>query len=54
LQSDDFDRTGGLMGGTLQRLDGLVKAAGGSPHMCRLIFFVVLAFLLLYFLLGKR
>lgn len=54
LQSDDFDRTGGLLGGTLQRLDGLVKAAGGSPHMCRLILLVVLVFLLLYWLLGKR
>lgn len=42
------------MGGTLQRLDGLVRSAGGSPHMCRLIGLVVFAFLLLYWLLGKR
>ena len=54
VQADDFDRTGGLMGGTIARLDGLVKYAGGSGHMCRLIVFVVAAFVALYWLVGRR
>jgi hypothetical protein len=49
----DFERTGGLMAGTLSRLDGLVRAAGGSPHMCRLVLFIVALFLGLYFLLRR-
>lgn len=49
----DFERTGGLMAGTLSRLDGLVRSAGGSPHMCRLVLFIVALFLGLYFLLGR-
>jgi hypothetical protein len=53
-QADDFDRTGGLMGGTLARLDGLVKSAGGSGHVCKLIGFVVVVFLLLYWLLARK
>lgn len=53
-QSEDFDRTGGLMGGTLARLDGLVKSAGGSGHVCKLIGFVVVVFLLLYWLLARK
>jgi hypothetical protein len=53
-QSDDFERTGGLMGGTLKRLEGLTRYAGGSSHMCSLIGFVVFAFVVLYWLMGKR
>lgn len=53
-QSDDFERTGGLMGGTLKRLEGLTRYAGGSSHMCSLIGFVVFAFMVLYWLMGKR
>ena len=43
----DFDKTGGLMGGALQRLDGLLKA-GRQGHMCYLIGFVLTVFLLLW------
>ena len=38
------------MAGTLQRLDGLIKYAGGSSHMCALIGVVVAAFTLLWWL----
>lgn len=50
----DFDRTGGLMSGAMQRLDGLVRYGGGSGHMCKLIMFVVALFLVLWFLSGRR
>lgn len=52
-QGTDFDRTGSLMTGTLARLDGLVRNAGGSSHMCRLVLFVVALFLALWFLVGR-
>lgn len=41
------------MTGTLARLDGLVRNAGGSSHMCRLVLFVVALFLALWFLVGR-
>ncbi len=47
----DFDKTGGLMGGALQRLDGLLKA-GRQGHMCYLIGFVLTVFLLLWCVLA--
>ena len=52
-QSADFERTGGLLTGTVARLDGLVRAAGGSPHMCRLIAFIVALFVGLWFIIRK-
>lgn len=51
--SADFERTGGLLTGTVARLDGLVRAAGGSPHMCRLIAFIVALFVGLWFIIRK-
>ena len=38
----------------LARLDGLVLAAGGSPHMVRLIAFIVVMFVSLWWLLGRK
>ena len=52
-QGLDFDKTGGLMGGALQRLDGLLKA-GRQGHMCYLIGFVLTVFLLLWWVMSKR
>ncbi len=52
-QSADFERTGSLLTGTVARLDGLVRAAGGSPHMCRLVAFIVALFVGLWFVLRK-
>ena len=49
--STDFERTGSLMAGATARLDGLVRAAGGSPHMCRLIAFIVALFVAVWWLL---
>lgn len=45
-----MNRTGNLMETTLTNLDNLLKNAGGS-HMCALICFVVLAFIVLYYIL---
>ena len=42
------------MAGTVARLDGLVLAAGGSPHMVRLIAFIVVMFVSLWWLLGRK
>jgi hypothetical protein len=50
LQGDTFDRAGGLMSGTLKRLDGLIKYAGGSSHMCSLIGFIVFTFVLVWWM----
>jgi len=38
------------MSATLHRLDGLIKYAGGSSHVCVIILFVVSVFLLLWYL----
>jgi blocked-early-in-transport protein 1 len=54
LQSVDFDKTGGLMTGTMRRLEGLVKYGGGSGHMCKLVLFIIALFFLLWFLVGRR
>lgn len=51
--SDDFDRTGNLMTGTLGRLDNLLRTGGSSVHMCTLILFVVAVFLVLWWLISK-
>lgn len=53
LQGLDFEKTGGLMGGALQRLDGLLKA-GRQGHMCYLIGFALTVFLLLWWVMSKR
>ena len=52
-QSTDFDRTGSLLSGTLQRLDGLLRQ-GRQGHMCYMIFFALTVFLLLWFVMSKR
>ncbi len=53
LQGNDMERTQNLMSASLNKLNDLVKYAGGSTHMCALIAFVVLLFLGLWFLLKK-
>ena len=52
-QSTDFDRTGSLLSGTLQRLDGLLRQ-GRQGHMCYMIAFALTVFLLLWFVMSKR
>jgi hypothetical protein len=47
----DFDKTGGLMGSTLKRLDSMIKIAGGSTHMCTLIGGMVLVLTFLWWLM---
>lgn len=47
---EDFDRTGGLLGGTLSKISTMMNQ-GGSHHMCLLIVFVVFIFLFLYYII---
>lgn len=42
------------MSGTLKKLDGLIKYAGGSSHMCAIIVFVIGVFFVLWWLMGSR
>jgi len=53
FQSSDFDRTGSLLSGTLQRLDGLLRQ-GRQGHMCYMVGFALTVFLLLWFVMSKR
>jgi hypothetical protein len=52
--SADFDRTAGLMGTALARVEGLLRGAGGQGHMCYIVGFTLGIFLLLWWLMGKR
>lgn len=54
VQEVDFSRAGNLMAGAMTQLSGLLAAASGSGHMCKLIMFIVAVFFLLWFLLSKR
>ena len=49
LQGDDFDRTGGVMSGTLRKLEGLVRTGGAGSPFCKLVLGVVVVFLILWF-----
>lgn len=53
-QGIDFDKAGGLMSGTLSRLDGLVRGRGTQGHMCHVIMFAVGLFLLTWWLFTRR
>ena len=53
LQTTDFDRTGNLLSGSLQRLDGLLRQ-GRQGYMCYMIFFAVVVFLMLWLVMKKR
>lgn len=48
--STEMDSAGSLLEGTLRRLDGLLNAGGGTGHLCVLVGFMVLVFLLVYWL----
>jgi blocked early in transport 1 len=48
-----METTDSLLGGTLRQLGGLMDRGGGS-HMCMLVVFVVVLFLVLYFLILRR
>ena len=52
--STDFDRAGSLMGGALQRLDGLLRGGGTQGHLCSLALFMAAVCLLLYWLVLRR
>ena len=52
--SADFDRTAGLMSTALQRVEGLLRGAGGQGHMCYIVGFTLGVFLLIWWLMGKR
>ena len=45
--TDDFDRTGGLLGSARNKLNVMVRSGGGS-HMCYLVVFVVVFFFMMY------
>jgi hypothetical protein len=43
----------GLFGGTLKKMDVMIKSGGGS-HMIVLIVFVVFVFLAIYFIVASK
>jgi hypothetical protein len=49
VQSDSMGQTEGMLGATMRSLDGLLNS-GAQSHMCILIMFVVVVFLLVYWL----
>lgn len=52
-QGLDFEKTGGLMGTALTRLDGLLRQ-GRQGHMCYIVLFSLVIFLALYWIMSKR
>ena len=53
LQNTDMENTQSLMNQTLGNMNKLLES-GGSGHMCMLIVFVVLVFLVLYYVVSWR
>lgn len=51
----DFDRAGGLMAGTLARLDGLVRGGRGSQgYVCTVAMFATALFFVMWWLITRR
>ncbi|CAM9117194.1 unnamed protein product [Chrysoparadoxa australica] len=46
-----FDASG-MLGGTLKKINGMM-ARGGELHMCYLVGFIVFAFLVIWWIMGK-
>eukprot|EP00611_Tribonema_gayanum_P018472 TRINITY_DN315_c0_g1_i2.p2 TRINITY_DN315_c0_g1~~TRINITY_DN315_c0_g1_i2.p2 ORF type:complete len:120 (-),score=14.43 TRINITY_DN315_c0_g1_i2:173-532(-) len=52
MSNSMFDANG-LLGGTMKKIGTMMKR-GGSKHMCYLVAFIVLTFLVIWWLMGKK
>lgn len=52
LQGNSFNKTDGLMGNTMRRLNSMLKTTSGK-HMFYLIGFIVVVFFLMYLMVKK-
>ncbi|CAN0056907.1 unnamed protein product [Discosporangium mesarthrocarpum] len=52
MEGQMFD-AGGLLGGTLQRINNMM-ARGGSRHMCYLVLFIVFTFISIWWIMKHR
>lgn len=50
---DGFSNTGELLAGSLKKI-GTMLESGGAKHMCYMVIFIVVVFVLLYMLMKSR